>query len=116
MNYDNMLQLRNRLSHINAGRLLDVASGKGDFLDFSIHSFKSYICAAGIDINPGLIETASERFNLYPVIMLSGSALKMPFADKSFDTVAISNSLHHIENTSQLFKEIIRVSRKGALE
>ena len=111
MNYENMLILKNRLSQIDAGSLLDVAVGRGDFLKFALKAFRSWKSAAGIDNDSGQLQQASDEFIDNPVILVSGSALTMPFIENYFDTVTMSNALHHIDNLQQLFSETIRVCR-----
>lgn len=40
-------------------------------------------------------------------------ALKMDFADASFDTVCIANSLHHMEDAPAVLSEMLRVLKPG---
>jgi len=109
MNYNNMHTLKCRLGNYDAGSLLDIGVGRGDFLKFAIHSFRTWRSAAGIDIDPQALRIATKEFSNTPVILIQGSALHMPFTDRYFDTVTMSNALHHIENLPPLFTETSRV-------
>jgi len=111
MTYDNMIELRSRLLAINAGTVLDVACGKGDFLKFALRSFNSYRMAVGIDTDVESLNQARQNLYEYPVSFVVGSALNMPFLTESFSMVTISNSLHHIEDHKKLFEELGRICR-----
>jgi ubiquinone/menaquinone biosynthesis C-methylase UbiE len=111
MNYEKMLKLKSKLGHFDAGVLLDVAVGRGDFLKFVLDSFQSWQSAAGIDNDPESLEIATCVFEGTPVILVLDSALSMPFTNQYFDTVTLSNTLHHIEALPSLFSEISRISK-----
>jgi len=115
MNYENMLTLKNRIGKYDAGSWLDVATGRGDFLKFALGSFHSWNSIAGIDNDPEPLLMAKEQLTDTPVILVMGSALEMPFTNGYFDTVTMSNALHHIENLPRLFSETARVCRKKGL-
>ena len=115
MNYENMLTLKSRISGYDAGSLLDVAVGRGDFLRFAISSFRSWHSAAGIDIDAEALHQAGNVFSNSPVILVLGSALSMPFTNQYFDTITISNTLHHIEKLQLLFNETARVCKHHGL-
>jgi SAM-dependent methyltransferase len=115
MRYDNMITLKSRLGNYDAGLMLDVAVGNGEFLKFALASFRSYQGAAGIDPDPESLRVALRLFTGTPVILVAGSALAMPFIDESFDTVTLSNSLHHIEDIDALMLEIRRVCKQRGL-
>jgi ubiquinone/menaquinone biosynthesis C-methylase UbiE len=111
MNYEKMLTLKSKLGHFDAGVLLDVAVGRGDFLQFVLDSFQSWQSVAGIDNDPESLEIATCVFAGTPVILVLGSVLTMPFTNQYFDTITMSNTLHHIEALPSLFSEIRRVSK-----
>lgn len=115
MNYENMLTLKNRLSKYNAGSFLDVAVGRGDFLKFAINSFHAWKSATGIDIDPDSLRIAQQELAGTNVILVQGSALSMPFIDHYFDTLTMSNTLHHIESLPALFKETNRICKPRGL-
>jgi len=115
MNYENMLTLKSRIGNYDAGSLLDVAVGRGEFLKFALGSFRSWRSAAGIDIDPESLQLACREFSNSSVILVLGSALSMPFTDHYFDTVTMSNTLHHIETLPPLFHEIARICKPHGL-
>lgn len=115
MNYDNMLTLKNRLGQFNAGKLLDVAVGRGEFLKFALNAFHSWQSAAGIDTDAELLDQAKARLSDTPAILIWGTALSMPFTNDYFDTVTMSNALHHIEKLPGLFGETARTLHTDGL-
>ncbi|MBN1158041.1 MAG: methyltransferase domain-containing protein [Bacteroidales bacterium] len=115
MDYENMEVLRSRLSRYDAGKILDVATGRGEFLHFGLRAFRTFISAAGLDVNNDSLAAAREIFGNIPVILVTGSALSMPFPERVFDTVTISHSLHHIEDLEGLFSEMTRVCKPEGL-
>jgi SAM-dependent methyltransferase len=115
MNYENMLSLKNRIANLDAGSILDVAVGRGEFLKFALGSFRSWRSAAGIDIDSESLLVANNEFSNSPVILILGSALSMPFTNRYFDTVTMSNTLHHIEELPRLFNETARVCKSHGL-
>jgi ubiquinone/menaquinone biosynthesis C-methylase UbiE len=115
MNYENMLTLKDRIGKYDAGSLLDIAVGRGEFLKFALGAFRTWQSATGIDIDPESLRIARAEFNLTPVVLIWGSALAMPFTDNYFDTITLSNTLHHIEPLSSLFAETARVSKSQGL-
>ncbi|MBN1416322.1 MAG: class I SAM-dependent methyltransferase [Bacteroidales bacterium] len=115
MIYDTMIELQSRLMKINAGSVIDVACGKGEFLRFALRSFNSYRMAVGIDADVELLLQARRDLYEYPVSFVIGSALSMPFLKESFSTVMLSNSLHHIEDHNRLFSEMLRICRPDGI-
>jgi ubiquinone/menaquinone biosynthesis C-methylase UbiE len=116
MNYENMLTLKGKICNVDAGSLLDVAVGRGEFLKFVLGAFRTWHGAAGIDFDPELLNTAQKEFAGSPVILIFSSALTMPFIDHYFDTITMSNAMHHIESLEPLFAEFNRVCKpKGTV-
>jgi ubiquinone/menaquinone biosynthesis C-methylase UbiE len=115
MNYDNMLTLKKRLGSLDAGSLLDIAVGRGDFLKFALSSFHTWQRAAGIDTDPETLQIAEKSLGNSSVILVNGSALAMPFIPGYFDTLTISNALHHIEDHKTLFSETFRICKPKGL-
>jgi pseudaminic acid biosynthesis-associated methylase len=70
---------------------------------------------SGIDINPYALEKAKQKL---PAAKFSvGSALELPFADKSFDVVCVHGVLIHIhpKDVPAAIKELGRVCKKRIL-
>ena len=109
-----MSHLTSTLKNLNAGRILDVATGGGDFLKFITDTAADYSQGIGIDTKESAAGPFSENFkqNAKMCFMIM-SGEKLDFPDSSFDTVCISNSLHHLSNPNQVLQEMLRVLKPG---
>ena len=99
--------------HISGGKVLDVATGSGGFIHFLVEGLKDYEKIIGIDTKEGIEEVFDEQFGDKPICYKKMDAAKMEFADESFDTVCISNSLHHMPDLPGTLREMLRVLKPG---
>src|SRR6478735_5375259 len=89
-------------------RVLDLAAGTGT----SSEPFR----AAGAEVVPcdfslGMLEVGKRR---QPgLAFTAGDALRLPFADDSFDAVTISFGLRNVSDTAAALTEMLRVTRPG---
>lgn len=92
-------------------RVLDLAAGTG--------TSSAAIAASGAevvacDFSLGMLQVGTRRQGeLSGVTFVAGDALKLPFADQSFDAVTISFGLRNVADTQQALKEMLRVTRSG---
>ncbi len=105
-----------RLGTVSGDRILDVATGKGTFIDTLMKTLKDYDSFVGIDYCPSAtsreeMESAKKRFEGMPVRFFEMNAETLKFEDGSFDTVCISHSLHHLANIDMVLTEMKRVLR-----
>lgn len=99
---------------ISGGRVLDVGTGRGGFVEELIAELKSYDEIIGIDIDGDLSEGFGKRFADYPRVRFQQmDALSLPFEDHSFDTVSVAGSLHHLSDPQIGLREMMRVLRRG---
>ncbi|HZK98138.1 MAG TPA: class I SAM-dependent methyltransferase [Prolixibacteraceae bacterium] len=110
-----LAELQKYLKRISAGHLLDVATGEGDFLLFLLESFSSFDSATGLDINPENLKTARNKIGRQKVDFLQGNVRRLPFEDNYFDTITVSNSIHHFDNPVKAIQSMLRVLVPGGL-
>ncbi|HMB22688.1 MAG: class I SAM-dependent methyltransferase [Chloroflexota bacterium] len=104
---------RDILGQIAGGRVLDVATGTGGFIHFLLEGLKDYNEIIGVDNAERRAEAFEEAFRDKPNICFEvQDACRLDFADSAFDTVCISNSLHHLDVIATL-REVKRVLRPG---
>jgi SAM-dependent methyltransferase len=102
------------LGAIDGGRVLDVATGTGSFVAFLLDGFRSHDEIVGIDENAARAEAFAAALGDRPGVRFEAmDAHHLAFADASFDTVCISNSLHHFEDPAPVLAEMLRVLRPG---
>jgi ubiquinone/menaquinone biosynthesis C-methylase UbiE len=107
------VRMRSRLSSISGGKVLDVATGSGDFIETLMKTLRDYDCFVGIDIARKDLASAETRFKDQPVRMLEMNAESLEFDDDSFDTVGMAYSLHHLRRADAVLREMRRVLKPG---
>jgi len=111
-------KIAKRLGSVSGGRILDVATAGGGFIDTLMKTLKNYDSFVGIDYCPSAtsrkeMESAKKRLEGKPVQFLEMNAENLKFEDESSDTVCISHSLHHLTNIDRVLAEMKRVLKKG---
>jgi SAM-dependent methyltransferase len=104
------------LGSFDGGRVLDVATGLGGMIVWMVDAFQSYDEIIGIDTTDFSERINSDEdsiFNQDNISFQQMDAQRMTFADASFDTVTISNSLHHMADPRLILAEIWRVLKPG---
>ncbi len=104
-----MKNLKEALSKISGGKLLDVGTGRGEFIHLLTESLKNFTEIIGIDSSTLAIDYCKKLFIDDKINFIEMNALHMEFVDNTFDTVCISNSLHHLENYPLILSEMKRV-------
>lgn len=126
LNYSNIIDplLKNvrrfivRFSEVkDRDRILDICCGTGDQGFYFLKS-KPKINFTGVDINPGMIKIAQKRkdkFGFKNISFLNIDAVKLPFANDSFDFALISLGLHETEKKLRklIISEMKRVVKKN---
>ena len=92
--------------------IADLATGTGD-LALAMQKKLPYAELTGVDFLPEMLELA-QRKGVRQVVL--ADAMKLPFADASFDCVTIAFGLRNLENCSAALSEMWRVlNAKGHL-
>lgn len=102
------------LLSFDGGRVLDVATGQGNFVQALVAELKGFSEIVAIDAEPTMAAAFEKGFKdekRVRFMAMDGSALA--FADGSFDTVCVSNSLHHFAEPRAVLAEMLRVLKKG---
>jgi ubiquinone/menaquinone biosynthesis C-methylase UbiE len=107
-------KVKDILQNISGGRVLDVATGAGGFIQTLVDGLKDFDEIIGIDLSDKGENAFTESFKNDPRIhfrLMDGE--KPEFAEASFDTVCISNSLHHFKNPCLVLDNMNRILRPG---
>jgi ubiquinone/menaquinone biosynthesis C-methylase UbiE len=107
--------LREKLSSISGGRILDVATGDGAFIHLLTHNLKDFTEIIGIDCDAAALESAKKCFQDDRIAFGLTPESRIPYEDGSFDTVCLSNSLHHLTDIGKSLGEMLRVLKPGGL-
>jgi len=87
---------RRLLQSVDAGRVLDVCTGVGQFVQILSGQLGAFDEIVGMDTHEKALEHARANFDDARIRFESMDAAAMAYADGSFQTVAIANSLHHL--------------------
>jgi demethylmenaquinone methyltransferase/2-methoxy-6-polyprenyl-1,4-benzoquinol methylase len=94
---------------VRAGeRVLDLAAGTGtSSLPFVAAGARTVCC----DFSPGMLAVGKAK---RPTLdFIAGDAMQLPFADASFDAVAISFGLRNVADAQAAAAEMLRVTKPG---
>lgn len=105
--------LTQTLNTLEGGSVLDVATGTGSFALLLKENLRSFTSITGIDSSPRAIERAKTAIQDPRIQFQVMDALHLEFPSSSFDTVSISNSLHHLPDPGPVIKEMLRVLKPG---
>jgi SAM-dependent methyltransferase len=101
------------LGQISGGRVLDLATGRGDFIHFLIEGLKDYTEIIGMDHNERFASAFAEVYKDHSNIHFQLKDItQLDEQDDSIDMVCISNSLHHLDPLPVL-RQMKRVLRPG---
>jgi demethylmenaquinone methyltransferase/2-methoxy-6-polyprenyl-1,4-benzoquinol methylase len=94
-------------------RILDVACGTGDLSFTLIESGESKI--VGVDFCRPMLQIANSKASRrgVKVPFIEGDALRLPFADGSFEAVTIAFGLRNLTSVEDGFRELLRVLKPG---
>lgn len=95
--------------HLN-GHLLDIGCGTGLFLDRYLEEGTDRT-ATGIDISPGMIRKAKERYQDLPYVV--GNAELLPFESCSFDSISSLLAFSYLQHPDKSLRDCHRVLVPG---
>jgi demethylmenaquinone methyltransferase/2-methoxy-6-polyprenyl-1,4-benzoquinol methylase len=105
----------NELREINPKRILDIATGTGDFAIANLKLKPEEV--VGIDISSGMLEVGKEKMKKkkvdHIVSMQLGDSEDLPFEDNYFDGLTVGFGVRNFENLEKGLAEMLRVIRPG---
>jgi len=90
---------------------LDLCCGTGDLsLELGAHAR-----TIGVDFCHPMLQLATEKVRQarLPVELIEGDALRVPFADSTFDVVTVAFGLRNVDGTQEGLREIYRLLKPG---
>ncbi len=115
MKKSDLQRLDKRLKGISGEKILDVATGRGEFIAMLMPNLGGYERFVAIDSEERAVDFCRKQFKDAPVEALRMNAEKMDFAEGDFDIAGISNSIHHMTRPKKVVDEMIRVLKPGGL-
>jgi demethylmenaquinone methyltransferase/2-methoxy-6-polyprenyl-1,4-benzoquinol methylase len=103
------------LREINPKKILDIATGTGDFAIANLKLKPEEV--VGIDISSGMLEVGKEKMKKkkvdHIVSMQLGDSEDLPFDDNYFDGLTVGFGVRNFENLEKGLAEMLRVIRPG---
>jgi demethylmenaquinone methyltransferase/2-methoxy-6-polyprenyl-1,4-benzoquinol methylase len=100
-----------------SGVALDVGTGTGDFLPL-LAGWARHGLAVGVDFCPPMMVEGLPKIDFTDghtrAAFVGGDALKLPFANESFDAITTGFALRNVADIEQALREMYRVARPGA--
>ena len=108
-----MFDLRPYIPDVRAGQALDVGTRFGEFAVRLAAAMPEGSRVIAIDNVESVVEQAREKCADARVEFVCMDGASLDFADDSFSLVAVSNTLHHMENYGEVLSEMLRVLAPG---
>ncbi len=102
------------LAKQNPKRILDVATGTGDFAIETLKINPDEVI--GVDISEGMLEMGRKKLEekgISKIILQQGDSENLQFDDNSFDAVIVAFGVRNFENLQKGLSEIHRVLKPG---
>ncbi len=109
-----MEKLREFLKNNLNAKILDVGTGRGNFIGLIDYLYKDYEKIVGIDIYDKAVEIASKYFEKNDKIkIIEKDIINTGFPKEYFDIVCLSNSLHHLDDILGRFQAMEALVKPG---
>lgn len=109
-----MEKIKQFLESVPNAKILDVGTGRGNFISLLDYLYKDYEEMIGIDIIEQAVISANKQFEENKKIyFLNQDINSTDFPDDYFDIVCLSNSLHHLDNIDTTFRNMERLVKPG---
>jgi ubiquinone/menaquinone biosynthesis C-methylase UbiE len=105
------VEIASALGAISGGHVLDVGTGEGDFIIMLMRTLRDFQRFTGVDVDAEDLASARGEFEGESVDIVTMDGGDLAFRDGTFDTVCISNSMHHMERVERVLDEMFRVLR-----
>jgi ubiquinone/menaquinone biosynthesis C-methylase UbiE len=111
-----MDRIKEYLIEYDNPKILDIGSGKGDFIQLLDSVYQDYQEIIGIDIVDYVLEMDETAFSHNPKIKwMDKDVLDTIFPKESFDVISLSNTLHHMSDIKSLFDKMTSLLKPGGM-
>jgi demethylmenaquinone methyltransferase/2-methoxy-6-polyprenyl-1,4-benzoquinol methylase len=103
------------IASVNPKKILDIATGTGDFAIASLKLKPTEII--GVDISNGMLDMGREKMKKKGydniITLTYGDSESMPFETDSFDAITVGFGVRNFENLEKGLSEMLRVLKPG---
>src|SRR6266404_6081841 len=105
--------LADRLSALDAERVLETAAGTGIVTRALLRSLSASVSVVASDLNQPMLDHAAERISSTRVSWQKADAQALPFPDRAFDAVVCQFGVMFFPDRQQTYREARRVLKQG---
>ncbi len=106
-------ELARRLSDLTAGSVLETAAGTGIVTQALARTLPEAVAITATDLNQPMVDFAAAKPGMARVTWRQADALKLPFADASFDAVVCQFGVMFFPDRVAGYREALRVLKPG---
>ncbi|MEC9485073.1 MAG: class I SAM-dependent methyltransferase [Candidatus Izemoplasma sp.] len=101
-----MKKLSSYIAKIDQPKILDIATGAGNFITLLTTLTDDYTEIIGIDKEKSAIDMARQNFDDNRIHFKQMHGDHLEFSPNTFDIVCFSNSLHHVSDIYKIFNQV----------
>ncbi|MCF7923641.1 MAG: methyltransferase domain-containing protein [Candidatus Izimaplasma sp.] len=111
-----MNELKEYLEQYPEAKILDIGTGKGDFINLIDYLYHDYSEIIGVDIIDYLLEMDKDSFKGNPKIkFINEDILNPTFPKNSFDIISLSSTFHHLTDIEETLKHMTTLLKPGGI-
>lgn len=105
--------LADRLQGLSSGQVLEIAAGTGSVTRILARTLPKAVAITATDLNQPMVDFAAAQPGSPRVVWRQADALRLPFADRSFDAVVCQFGVMFFPDKAAAFCEARRVLKPG---
>ncbi|MBT3253704.1 MAG: class I SAM-dependent methyltransferase [Candidatus Marinimicrobia bacterium] len=113
--YNEYHSLARHIQELDLGDYLEFGCGDGGFLKYVLDHNDSFNSVTGVDINPESVQTARKTLEAFNVDFIVHENLPLNLENNHFDTITLSNTLHHLKDKPAVLAELKRLIKSTGL-
>lgn len=105
--------LAQKLQALHLRDYLEFGCGGGGFLEFILKQNATWTSIIAVDINAESVKKARSLLEGFAIKFIVTEILPLDLDSRSFDTITLSNTIHHLKDKESVFSELKRLLRPG---
>ena len=110
--YNDYHSLARHIQELKLGDYLEFGCGDGGFLKHVLDQNESFKSVTAVDINPESVKQARTTLEAFNIHFLVQENLPLGLEANQFDTITLSNTLHHLRDKTAVLSELKRLIKR----
>jgi len=110
--YNEYHSLARHIQELKLGDYLEFGCGDGGFLKHVLEQNESFKSVTAVDINPESVKQARTTLEAFNIHFLVQENLPLGLEANQFDTITLSNTLHHLRDKTAVLSELKRLIKR----